>query len=321
MPNRILVLFIVITFNSKLTFGQQNPQFSQYIFNQIYYNPAVTGIGNTPKVQLFHRSQYIGYESTFDNGGSLTTQSLSFQMPLLKSNSGVGVVIVNDQAGIQKNQQFRLTYAKNFKYKQGVISIGGSAGMYNNSFGSGFRPRETNDPLIPAEGFSQIKPDFGIGVYYTAKSYFGGLSLNNLNNPKFDYGATNGKSEINRNLTLIAGLNLPVNKNLEIVPSILVRSDFQTNTYEGSILAKIGSSYWIGGSYRHQDAAIIMAGINLLKDKNLQLGMAYDLVTGLQKVKAASSVEIMASYAIGGGSKTIKPPFKSPIIRTPRYRH
>jgi type IX secretion system PorP/SprF family membrane protein len=321
MPKRILVIFIAIIFTSNITFGQQNPQFSQYIFNQIYFNPAVTSLETSPKIQFLHRSQYLGYVSNFDKGGTLSTESLSFQLPLLKLNSGVGVVIVNDQAGLQKNQQLKFTYSKNFKLRAGVLSTGVYAGMYNKSFDNSFRPREGNDPLLPGDGFSQIKPDLGIGAYFTAKSYFAGLSINNITSPKFDYGLINGKSVINRNLNVIAGLNLPINKNIELKPSIILRSDLQSYTLEGGILANIGTKYWLGASYRRQDAAIIMAGVNLLKENALRLGVAYDIVTGLSNVKSASSAEIMASYVIGASSKAQKIITKLPIIRTPRYRH
>lgn len=322
MPNRILVLFFVIILFTKNTFGQQNPQFSQYLFNQIYFNPAVTGFDEAPRVQLIHRSQYLGYESNFDKGGTLNTQSLTFQLPLIKSNSGVGIVIINDQAGLQKNQQVRFTYSKNFKLRQGIFSVGASAGMYNKSFDNNFRPRENSDPLIPSEGINQMRPDLGLGVYYTAKSYFGGISLNNINNPKFDFGTAEGKSIINRNVSVLAGLNISINKNIELKPSFLLRTDLQTYTMEGGIIANIGTKYWLGASYRRQDAAILMAGVNLMKDNNLRLGMAYDIVTGFSKVKSASSFEIMASYLLGGGSsKTKKMLIKNPIIRTPRFRH
>jgi type IX secretion system PorP/SprF family membrane protein len=319
MPNRILVIIVSFILFSKYSFGQQNPQFSQYIFNQIYYNPAVTGNELAPKITLLHRSQYIGYVSNFDNGGTLTTQSLAFQLPLTKLNSGVGIVIVNDQAGLQKNQQVKLSYSKNFKLKQGVFSVGVSGGIINKSFAEGFRPRESGDAQIPGGGISQFKPDLGLGVYYSTKSIFAGLSLNNITNPTFDYGTTNGKNIINRNAVALVGLIVPISSTIELKPSILVRTDLQTYTAEGGLMANVGK-YWLGASYRKQDAAIIMAGLNLMKQNALKLGFAYDLVTSNTKAKSSSSIEILASYVLGG-AKPPKIQTKVPIIRTPRYRH
>jgi type IX secretion system PorP/SprF family membrane protein len=322
MPNRILTLIFVICLLPKVIFGQQDPQLSQYFFNQLYLNPSVASVEAAPKVQLLHRSQYIGYSSNFDKGGTINTQLLSFQMPLSKSNSGVGLVIINDQAGLEKNQQVKLSYAKNFKTQGGVLSLGASAGFYNKSFDNSFRPREDGDPNIPSEGFSQLKPDFGIGVYYNAKSYFGGLSIDHITNPKFDFGATNGKSIINRTVNGIIGFVVPVSPSIELKPNILLRTDLQTYSIEGGLIANVGTKYWVGANYRRQDAAVILAGVNLMKDNSLRLGAAYDLVLVEKNIKSASSIEFMLSYVIGNKTaKSPKIPQKQPIIRTPRYRH
>lgn len=320
MPIRNLILSLLVIIAPKICFGQQDPQFSQYFFNQLFLNPAVANSETSPKVQLIHRSQYLGYSSNFDKGGSLNTQLLSFQMPIAKLNSGVGLIIVNDQAGLQKNQQFRLSYAKNFKSNLGALSIGASVGFYNKSFGNNFRPREGGDTNIPTDGISQIKPDFGIGINLSAKSYFASLGINHLNSPKFDYGAVNGKSTLKRAINAMIGLNIPINSKIELKPNLLLRTDLQNNVIEGGLLANIGTKYWIGANYRKEDAAILMAGVNLMKENALKLGIAYDIITAEKYIKSASSIEIMASYIIGKTSKDPKVPPKRPIIRTPRYR-
>jgi len=48
--------------------GQQDPQFTQYMFNTIYYNPGFSGVEGVTKITALHRSQWIGYSSTFSDG-------------------------------------------------------------------------------------------------------------------------------------------------------------------------------------------------------------------------------------------------------------
>jgi type IX secretion system PorP/SprF family membrane protein len=321
MRNFIFTFLFSIILAPILVFGQQDPQFSQYIFNQQFYNPSVVSNESLPKVQLLHRSQYLGYASNFDKGGTLNTQLLSIQLPLAKANAGIGLIIINDQAGLEKNQQLRFSFAKNLKIASGALSVGISAGFYNKSFDNSFRPREGNDPIIPSNSFSQIKPDFGIGLKYDSRYIFSGISVMHLNNPKFDFGATNGNTIINRTITGLLGIKIPINNKIELRPNLLVRSNLQVITLEGGLLADIGNKYWIGTNYRNKDAAVILLGTNLLNN-SLKLGAAYDFVTNLPKVKSNASFEIMASYLIGAkNTKTKKPVVKSPIIRTPRYRH
>lgn len=322
MTKRFLTLISLFSTISRLAYAQQDPQFSQYIFSQQFYNPSVVSTESLPKVQLLHRSQYIGYVSNFDNGGILNTQLLSFQMPLLKSKSGIGIVIINDQVGLEKNNQVKFSYGKNLKIATGFLSVGVSAGFYNKSFSNDFRPREGSDPSIPAGGFSQIKPDFGFGVNYSNKFLFGGISINHINNPKFDFGASNGNNIINRNLIGLFGLKLPMNSKIEISPNLLFRSDLLSYNIEGGVMVDIGNKYWGGVNYRKQDAAIFMAGLSLMNNNALKLGLAYDIVTNQTAIKSNSTLEIMASYVIGNKNpKAQKVPPRVPIIRTPRYRH
>jgi type IX secretion system PorP/SprF family membrane protein len=322
MRNVILILILFIITKPNCSLGQQDPQFSNYFYNQQYYNPSVVTNESLPKIQLLHRSQYLGYISNFDEGGTLNSQLLSAQMPLAKAKAGIGLIIINDQAGLEKNQQLRFSLAKTLKTTNGNFSIGVSAGFYSKSFSDKFRPRESNDPSIPVKGFSQLKPDFGIGAQYSSRFLFGGIGINHLNNPKFDFGGKDGNSIINRNFTGFFGLNLPVNTKLEIKPNLLFRTDLQTTNLEGGLLAELGNKYWMGANYRSNDAAILLIGANLMKNNSLKIGAAYDIVTSKKAIKSSSSIEIMASYILGTKSaKVAKPQSKMPVIRTPRYRH
>jgi type IX secretion system PorP/SprF family membrane protein len=74
-----LILSMIL---SSATFAQQDPQFSHYFFNQLYLNPAMAGSENVTRIQAIHRSQYLGYQSTYDDGSAPTTQIVSANVPL-----------------------------------------------------------------------------------------------------------------------------------------------------------------------------------------------------------------------------------------------
>ncbi len=314
----LLVFYFGLIFK---TICQQDPQFSQYIFNQQFYNPAVVNTESQPVVQLLHRSQYIGYASNFDLGGVLNTQLLSVQLPILKLKSGLGLLILNDQVGLEKNQQVKISFARDIKISKGALSIGLSAGFYNKAFNENFRPRETGDPNIPNGGISQIKPDFGLGINYTSKYIFGSIGLNHLNKPNFDFGVSAANNQINRTINGIFGVQLNLSEKISLKPNILLRSDFQDYNIEGGLLADINRKYWAGLNYRKQDAVILMAGTSLMNNNALRIGAAYDFVIENTAIKSGSSFEILASYLIGktkNNKQKVSP--KIPVIRTPRYR-
>ena len=76
--------------------AQQDPQFTQYMFNTLYITPAYAGVDGVTQLTAIHRSQWLGYQSSFNDGGAPTTQMISFTSPIYKLKSGFGVYALND---------------------------------------------------------------------------------------------------------------------------------------------------------------------------------------------------------------------------------
>src|SRR5689334_20695224 len=83
--------------------AQQDPQFTQYMLNNLYVTPAYAGVEGVTQLTAIHRSQWQGYQSSFGDGGAPTTQMVSFTAPVYKVRGGFGTYIVNDQLGPQNN--------------------------------------------------------------------------------------------------------------------------------------------------------------------------------------------------------------------------
>ena len=56
--------------------AQQKPQYTQYVFNNLLLNPAVTGIENYTDVKLGYRSQWTGLQ------GAPVTSYLTIDAPI-----------------------------------------------------------------------------------------------------------------------------------------------------------------------------------------------------------------------------------------------
>jgi hypothetical protein len=99
-------------------------------------------------------------------------------------------------------------------------------------------------------------------------------------------------------------------------PSFIVKSDFNTYSFDVTLVGIYREKFWGGLSYRQSEAVIAMFGVSLLKDNSLQLGYALDYVIQAQAAKQKTSHEMMLSYTLpalsGGGKK---------VVRTPRFRH
>lgn len=319
----VYALLFVLTLAAPAVLAQQDPQLSLYMYNPLYYNPAAAGSEGVSRLQLTHRTQYLGYQTVGNGDGSAaqSTQVLSFNMPLARIKSGIGIYALNDKYGPSINQAIQLSYAYRLALKNGTLALGVQAGLFNRGFDFGqFRPSDPNDPLIPGGRINQFKPDFGAGVYYNTTDYWVGLSMTHLNRATYSYVTGRSSDPSDSKAYLSAGYRLGLGYNIDIQPSVLV----QYSTVQGiqgslatfNLIGTYDNRIWAGLGYRLKDAVMATAGINLMRNNALRVGYSLDITAGGAQIKAPTSHEILVSYALPAPDAR-----KKPIIRTPRFRY
>lgn len=309
--------FLLVLLTGRAALGQQDPQFSMYMFNPLYYNPAAAGSEGVTRFQIMHRTQWAGYQPTFDDGGSPSTQLMSFNMPLARVKSGVGLYVLNDRLGPMSNQALQVSYAYRLTLKNGTLSLGVQGGLYSKAIDyTRLRSREPGDPLIQTGRIAETQPDLGVGVYYNTTDYWLGASLMHINQASYKLGAAQAVNPQARTAYVTAGYRLGLGYDLDVQPSVLVKTDLNTVSVEGSVLATYQGRYWAGLSYRQQDAMIATIGISMLRNNALRFGYAFDFTVGGRDVKSPTSHEVLLSYSLPAPD-----PRRKPIIRTPRFRY
>jgi type IX secretion system PorP/SprF family membrane protein len=320
-------LFIKIVFISVIAvlaalscIAQQDAQFTQYMYNNLYISPAVAGITGQPEVGLIARSQWLNYQSTGSNssnpvsGGQPNSQLLSASMPVRKLHGGVGLVLVNDKVGPTKNTQIGITYSYHLSIGAGKLGIGLKMGLANASVnGSEYKAQNPNDINIPDGNVSQSKSNFDLGLWYHHEKYYLGGSLTHINSPDFN---SVGYS-LTPHFYLTGGYHFEVGRNVKFTPTLLLKSPLNQKgtTLDLNGIFTLHEKYWIGALYRYGDAVGLLAGINLLKDNSLKVGYALDFTVVGTDAKQSTSHEVMLALVL--------PPIVNlpkPIIRTPRYR-
>jgi type IX secretion system PorP/SprF family membrane protein len=312
----LLLILILASYQAEL-FGQQDPQFTHYMFNTLYYNPAYAGVEGVTKFTAIHRSQWLGYQPTYGGGGAPTTQVISFTTPIYKLKSGFGAYIVNDRLGPQNNLEAQASYAYHLPIKNGKLSFGMKAGLYSQTINFNlYRPIDQNDPVLKSSGKeSQVRPDLAVGAFLQREKYYFGLSFNHLIKSTFDFGLSQ-RNALETHAYFTGGYFYEVNFDLRIQFSTLVKSDFTKTTFDVGGIAYYKDTMWGGLSFRQSEAAIIMLGYSLLKDKSLKLGYGLDYVIKDQDAKQPTSHEFLLTYQL-----PINPASGKKVVRTPRYRH
>ena len=308
------LLVLVMSCSLSVVRAQQVAQFSLFSQNQLFFNPATAGSDNLTRLQLVHRNQYSGYQGTLDAGGAPVSSLFSASTSI--KNISVGFYVLDDRIGPMSTQDVQLSAAYRIPTNNGTFSVGVRGGLYRNAIDfNQLRPNDPNDPLIGAGVIGQTQPDVSVGVHYQNQAYFVGLSATHILSPSFPLG-TGGENPLRPVYYLNGGVLIGLGYLAEIRPIVLLKTDASSFSIEGGVTFTYNNRYWIGATYRQQDAFILMGGMYLLPNRSIRLGGAFDLVTTGQSVKSPLSYEILLSYDLP------KPKFgKKTIVRTPRFRY
>ena len=309
---------LAIVVSGVSAYAQQDPQFSQYMFNNIYVTPAYAGVEGVTQLTAMHRSQWAGYESSFNDGGAPTTQLISFTAPIYKLKSGFGTYIINDQLGPLNNVEAQAMYAYHLGIKDAKLSFGIKVGIYSQTINYDiYRAIDDRDPLLRDKKGkdSQIRPDLGFGVFYRAEKYYLGAGVNHLTRAEFDFNINDARNALENHLNFTGGYFYEVNFDLTLNPTILVKTDFKEYSFDLGVIATLKDKMWAGLSFRQSEAANVLLGYSFLKDKSLRFGYAIDIVVKDQEAKENFSHELLLSYQLPVYATGKK------VVRTPRYRH
>ncbi|MBS1681450.1 MAG: type IX secretion system membrane protein PorP/SprF [Bacteroidetes bacterium] len=294
--------------------AQQDPQFSQYMFNTIYYNPGFSGTEGVTKVTALHRSQWLGYTPTYGTGGAPTTQLITFSTPIFKLNSGFGGFISHDNLGPYNNLEVQASYAYHLGIKNSKLSFGLRAGAYSQTIDANYFKAVDYESFLNGGAQSQIRPDMAVGAFWRKEKFYVGASVDHLTHASFDFGK-NIRNPLQSHLYVTGGYFYQVNFDLKFQFAALVQSDLVKTSFNLTSIAYLKDVMWGGLSFRQGESASLLLGYTFLKDKSMRLGYSLDYVIKDQAAKQATSHEFMLIYelpAISTGGKK--------IVRTPRYR-
>ena len=313
-----LIFFIALALGSVPVFAQQDAQFTQYMWNILYYNPAYAGVDGATTLTATHRTQWVNY-----GGGQPVTQVVSFNTPIFRLSSGFGLHFVNDKLGPQNNLQFQASYAYHLHLKElnTKLSFGVSGGAYAQAINSdNLIPNQEGDPLLLFGRDYQLRPDFGAGVYFQSEKVFGGVGVNHLVKSEFDWGSDVTRQPLNDHMNVLVGYDYIYGRKITLSPSLLVQTDFNQYIFTLTAMGNLDEKYWAGLSFRQGESINIITGYSVLKDKSLRFGYSFDFV--VKGVDAKSAGPLATSHEVSLSYTLPQPtPSGKKIIRNPRFRH
>ncbi len=303
MKKLFLVTLGIIAFSADLQ-AQQDPHYTQYMYNMSVMNPAYAGSKENLSMGLLYRKQWVEIED------APTTGTFFGHAPVGK-NVGMGLSFINDKIGpVEENNIYAdFSYTLNlggehklaFGIKTGLTLH--KVGLYDDVYST--LPDEF-DPAF-SENTSNSYFNIGSGLFYYTNKYYLGFSVPNLMKSKhLDFNGREFGSEVSHYF-LTGGYVFDINDNVKFKPFFMMKSAFNAPTsLDLSTNFLFNQKFEIGATYRLEDSFGAM--VNYAITPNLKLGYAYDHIVSDLNVTTPSSHEIILLFDLNFPKKVSSSP-------------
>ena len=302
---RVFIILIVCLFASSVQ-GQQDPQYTQYMYNMNVINPAYAGSTEGLAIGVLYRSQWAGLD------GGPTTFTFAGHTPV-GERVGLGLSLIADEIGPVKETNAFVDFSYTIPVSTEVkLAFGLKGGFTFHDIGiqEGLIDLiDLGDPFF-AQNINETTPNIGAGVYlYKPNKYYVSVSMPNiLDAVHLDSNGNKIGSET-QHLFAAAGYVFDLGENFKLKPHGFLKYaseapisfDLNANLFMYDIVE-------IGAGYRLDDSFSAM--VNFLITPNLRIGYAYDSIQSELDIVTNSSHEVFLNFDLN---------FPKKVSRSPRY--
>lgn len=270
--------------------AQQDPLYSQYMFNTLAFNPAYAGNADVFTVMALSRHQWVGF------AGAPSTQTLLAHSPLPKENMALGLSVLTDKIGPTRQTSAYADYAYRIRTGEDTrlaFGLKGGVNLYQADLAS-LTSVDPDNASVNIQG--KVLPNFGFGMFWNSPRYYAGVSIPKLLENDIDpEGAELVTASEVRHYYIMGGYVMDLDRHLKFKPSMLLRM------VEGAPLSLdlnanflLRDRIWLGAMYRVGNS-IGLVGQYQVNDQ-FRVGYAFDLTTTAMSAYNAGTHEIMLNY-------------------------
>tara|TARA_B110000093_G_scaffold182924_1_gene231119 strand:+ start:522 stop:1439 length:918 start_codon:yes stop_codon:yes gene_type:complete len=304
MKNLVIILFTILC--ASQVSAQQDPQYTQYMYNMNIINPAYTGSTEGLAVGALYRSQWVGLD------GGPETFTFNIHSPVGK-RVALGLSVISDQIGPVKETNAYVDFSYTIPVgTMTKLAFGVKGGFTFHDIGIGesqITLIDQGDPFF-ANAINETTPNIGAGAYfYKPSKYYISVSIPNiLNGVHLDANGTKIGSE-SEHFFAAAGYVFDLSENFKLKPHTLIKYAFDAPvSYDINANVFMFDVVEVGVGYRLEDSFSGM--INFQVMDNLRIGYAYDAIQSDLDIVTSSSHEIFINFDLN---------FSTKVSRSPRY--
>ncbi len=294
---RIIFISVVLfagMIHSVNCYSQHDPMFTNYMWNEMFINPAYAGSRDAVSFVALSRQQWVGID------GAPSTQTLSVQGPLFENKVGLGLGFMHESIGVTNETSLMGTFAYHINVsKKGRLAFGLSGGVIASKEQLADVVTETpGDEQFKANSPLLLMPNAGYGMYYYTKRFYAGVSIPRLMYNDVTPGTWDVKNSFKTkdiHYNLISGYVFNLKRGILLKPTIMCRTAYAAPLeVSTSVNVFIKNYAWVGVAYRSSDA--ISALLTLQITPNLRLGYSFDYTTSKLGKYNSGTHEISIGY-------------------------
>lgn len=267
---KLKLIFILTVVFCLVTHAQQEPQYSQYMYNMSTVNPAyATGQSGLISTGILYRKQWTGIEGSPQTANVFANipmnQKIELSVNYVNDKIGDAIPVTNDYANVDFAYITRIS-------DKARLSYGLKAGI--NSFRIDPSGSDVaTDPAF-ADNTSTTQLNIGAGLYLFTNNFYAGISSPNLLPSDIDIDGI-GVAQTKTHIYGVFGYVFDFVNEVKLKPSMVIKQVLDSPlTFDLSINSLIYDKFELGISYRYTDSFIALAGFNITK--NLKVGYSYD---------------------------------------------
>lgn len=288
-----LILLVVVLYGAKLR-AQQDPQYSQYMFNPLAINPAYSGSRELMNAALVLRRQWVGFD------GAPATNVFAINAPTRRGKVGWGMEVMTDKIGPQRRSSFYLNYAYRVRAGRGRFAMGLGAGLVSDRTDwNAIEYKDQNDAFALLPVMNKTVPDFKFGIYFNNKHFFWGASVTHLNEKAYStVSDTSGTyvARLRRHSYFTIGRAFVISEQVVFSPSIIARSVVgnKITNVDINLNFQVKKVLWLGVSLRSERSIVALVQYNV--GEFLRVGYSYDMALGQLRGVQSGSHELLLGF-------------------------
>ena len=287
--------------------AQQDPQYTQYMYNLNVINPAYAGSKESLSITALYRSQWVGIA---DNPETFT---FSAHSPI-GEKVGLGISAIKDQLGPVSESNIYADFSYTIDLGSALqLAFGIKGGVTLHEVGlSALELQDPNDPFF-SEDVQRTYPNIGAGAFLYGENFYVSLSVPNFIESVHLDETIDGEAikfgDETSHLFTTAGYIFQLGENIKLKPSAMVKIAFDSPiSWDTNLNALFYEKFELGASYRFDDSYSALVGFQI--NPNLRIGYAYDHVISDIKAIDGSSHELILTWDVY---------LKKRALRSPRY--